>query len=195
MGIEELTAALRAEAAKLEKDILTQARVKGESLLNKAAEKGALMDAEAERMTEKGKALQKALSEKNRAISRRKEMAAAENRYIDAIREKCRTMYREFMESNDYAAFIAAEYGKVARELGEVEEIRADRLTAGILKNIAENKTAISIDGAVLDGFVALSPGGRIRISCTFLSRFDKAWRAASPEFVKQIATVVNNGV
>jgi vacuolar-type H+-ATPase subunit E/Vma4 len=194
MGIEELSSALSEDAAKVEGEILAQARARAEQIQREADATANLLDEKERRIVESKKAGADELIKRAETIADRKRRTLAQNIYINLIRERCEVLYGDFMNSKEYAGFIGGIFNAADAELGGAVEIRADEKTAAILREAAP-KDANFVTGGVKKGFVAVSKDGAAEIHCTFDSMFEKIWREVAPTFVKRIAEAINRGV
>jgi vacuolar-type H+-ATPase subunit E/Vma4 len=194
MGIEELSSALRDDAAKVENDILARARARAEQIHADAeARLEALGEREA-RILVSNKAFEKDAKKRVEIMAERKRLTRTQNAYIADIRRRCGALYADFMDSKEYGEFVRRKFKAADGELGGAAEIRADQKTAAILRE-AGSKNAKIVAGSVEKGFVAVSSGGDMEIHCTFDSFFEKIWREVAPSFVIRISEAVNRGV
>ncbi|MBI5636450.1 MAG: hypothetical protein HZA03_00605 [Nitrospinae bacterium] len=195
MGIEELAAALKSEAAKEEAALLAGAESRAAEIRAETDGHLAALGEEAGRIEAKCRAMEEALRSGAEKTAARKRLAAAEQAYAAAVREECRALFREFMLTPAYADFAAAQYRIAAAELGGVERVAADARTAEALKDALENGAALETDAAIVDGFAAYGPGGRAAVKSTFDTRFEKAWRNGGPAYGRAIAEAVKHGI
>lgn len=195
MGIEELTAALKAEAAKEEAALLANAERRVGEIRAETDSRLADLGQEAERIEAKCRVAEEALRSGAVKIAQRKRLSAAEHVYADAVREECHALFREFMLTPAYPDFAAAQYRLAAAELGTVEWVAADPRTAAALKGALHNGAALKIDASVRDGFAAYGSGGRVALWSTFDTRFEKAWRRGGPAYARAIAEAVKRGI
>lgn len=195
MGIEGLTAALQDEAAKEEAALVAMAATRVAEIQAETAARFAGLDEEARRIETKCRMTDEARRKGAEKIARRKRLATAEQTYAAAVREECRSLFHDFMQSPAYAGFAAAQYRLAIAELGTVERLMADARTAAALKDALENGTTLEIDDSIPDGFAAYGPGGRTAVWSTFETRFTKAWNRGGPSYTRAIAEAVKNGI
>lgn len=195
MGIEGLTAALKDEAAKEEAALVTMAERRVAEIQAETAARFAGLDEEARRIEAKCRVTEEARRRGAEKIAHRARLATAEQSYAAAVREECRALFHDFMQSPAYAGFAAAQYRLAANELGKVERVMADARTAAALKNTLENGTILEIHDSVTDGFAAYGSGGRTAVWSTFETRFEKAWARGGPAYARAIAEAVKHGI
>ena len=195
MGIEELTGALKDEAAREEAALMATAERSAAEIRAEADARLAILEEEAGRIKAKCIALEETLRRGAEKMAGRARLSAAGQAYADAVREECRALFREFMRTPAYAGFVAAQYRLAAAELGTVERVAADPRTAEALKTAVEKDTRLDIDAAAVDGFAAYGPGGRAGIWSTFDTRFERAWRRGGPVYAQAIAEAVKHGI
>ncbi|TBR21453.1 MAG: hypothetical protein EPO63_08635 [Candidatus Nitrosotenuis sp.] len=195
MGIEGLTAALKDEAAKEEAALLAAAESRAAEIRAGAEARLADLDGEAARIEAKCRAIEDALRKGAEKTAARKRLAAAEQAYAHAVREECRALFRDFMQTPAYAGFAAAQYKAAAGELGTVERVAADARTAAALKGAVGDGTALETAPGIADGFAAYGTGGKVAVWCTFDTRFEKAWRRGGPAYARVIAEAAKHGI
>lgn len=195
MGIDGLTAALKDEAAKEEAALLAEAESRAAEIRAETDARLAGLGEEAGRIEAKCRAAEEALRSGAEKTAERARLSAAERAYAAAVREECRTLFRDFMQTPAYAGFATAQYRLAAAELGRVERVAADARTAGALKNALGNGTTLEIDVSVADGFAAYGPGGRAAVWSTFDTRFERAWARGGPGYANAIAEAVKHGI
>lgn len=195
MGIEELTGALKDEAAKEEADLTAMAERSAAEIRAEADARLAILEEEAGRIKAKCIALEETQRRGAEKIAERKRLSAAEQAYANAVREECRAIFRDLMRTPAYAGFVAAQYRLAAAELGTVERVAADARTAEALETTVEKGTSLGIDSSVVDGFAAYGPGGRAAVWSTFDTRFERAWRRGGPAYAQTIAEAIKHGI
>jgi vacuolar-type H+-ATPase subunit E/Vma4 len=191
VGIEKLIAALEKEAILKEEAILAEAERNAEETLKDAERKQREIEKEIETLSAVLGEKKKLLEEGRRRMNERRKEAVLENLCVEALKAECRKLFREFMRTDGYRKFLQAELKKVEAELGKMDGIRADGVTAGILAGIAE--AAVSADNSVEDGFVAEAGKGAVTVYSTFDSRLEKIWEETAPEFIKEISELLKN--
>ncbi|MBI5186506.1 MAG: hypothetical protein HZA01_12390 [Nitrospinae bacterium] len=182
MSVEKLLSALKKEAELREKTILEEAEVEARGVLSSAREQLEALEARISKEEKECALRRESLRLAGEKMLERKRATLAQNKTLSEVFTECASLFQDFMKSTAYAAFIEREYGKVKEELGAVEEVRADPLTAAILRGL--NAPSVVQDKEVRDGFIASSCAGKTRISCIFSLRLEKKWREAGPGFV-----------
>lgn len=194
MGVGELAAALREEAEKEERSILSAAEARAKEIWDEANERCAKLEREARRTEESRRAAAKAFEEGYKNIADRRRRAAAELRYAQAIYGKCRARYAAFMRTPPYAEFITALFRQAEGELGNTELVEADPVTAAILRAARKDLKVTESENIGL-GFAAVGMGGKMRIIGTFEVRYEKIWRGEAPRIMRQVAEAVTDGL
>lgn len=190
MGLKELEAALRSDAAKVVAKILSEAAATAKEIGNVASARLEELDEHERKISEMIKLREEDVLRDKAARLERAMLTMMENMYVSAVRERCKVMYKDFMAGREYAKFIEAEYQLAVSELGDKVRIMADAQTKGILINIS-GTNAVFIEGTVQNGFVVSSEDGSEEIRCTFESRYEIAWNHLAPRFMTKIAEEV----
>lgn len=195
MGIEGLTGALKAEAVKEEAALVAMAELRVAEIRAETDARLAGLEEEAKRIEAKCRAMEETLRSGAEKTAGRKWLSAAEQACAAAVREECRALFHDFMQTPAYSGFALAQYRLAAAELGRVERVAADARTVAALKNAIENGTALEIDVSVADGFAAYGRRGRAAVWSTFDTRFEKAWRRGGPAYAHAIAEAIKHGI
>ncbi len=191
MGIEKLTAALEKEAALKEAAILAEVESSAEEILKDAERNKREIEEEIAKLSAVLGEKKKLLEDGRLRLNERRRETALENLCVEELKTECRKLFREFMRTTGYRGFLKAELEKVTAELGKMDRIKADGVTAAVLAEITE--AAVSADNSVRDGFIAEAGMGAVTVYSTFDSRLEKIWEEAAPEFIKEISEFLNN--
>jgi len=191
VGIEKLTAALEKEAALKEAAILAEAESSAEEILQEAERSKREIEGEIKKLSAALGEKKKLLEAGRLRLNERRRETALENLCVEALKAECRKLFQEFMRTAGYRDFLQAELEKVTAELGKMDGIKADGVTAGVLAEIAEAE--VSADNSIRDGFIAEAGKGAVTVYSTFDSRLEKIWESAAPEFIKEISELLNN--
>lgn len=186
MSVEKLLAALRKEADLKESAVLQEAEDKARTILSGAREKAREIHSQVSTLEKALEAKREALLLSQKKMRVRKTASENQNRIISRIFEECSVLYRRFMDSPAYSGFLKDECQRIREEMGTVEEIRADPVTAKILKDLGHSHIVIREE--IENGFVAVTEKGALKISCVFDLRLRKVWNEVAPRFVARIA-------
>jgi len=186
MSVEKLLAAISAEADIKEKTILDEARAKAESLREQSREKTTMLDLSIERKKREIASRAGSLAQARDRMGKRSEKLQSLNSAVEAVLAETKAMFIEFMDSPEYAGFLAAELEKIKEEAGAGIEIHADPKTASVLEKLGAGK--VIADKTVEYGFTAISADGRVSFTCALNQRLEKLWRMAGSKFTPGIA-------
>lgn len=184
MSVDKLLAALEKEAALKERNLLKEAEKDARKILGSARRRTEETRSRIDKLRKTIAARREAVSlARGRMDARRRALLALE-RNLGLVFDEVEKMWGQFMRSSEYAAFIEAEYKAVSSELGGVERVEADPVTAPALERLGAPNihTAKNIG----EGFVAHGANGA-SISCVFSLRLEKLWRAAGPGVVRRL--------
>lgn len=111
---------------------------------------------------------------------------------MQSVRDAAGVLFREFMKSPAYPAYLSGQVESVKKESGAIAQIRADSVTAQALRkagvpDVVDDETA-------LNGFIAVMDDGKTRVFCLLESQLEKLWRQAAPRLVAQISEAITRG-
>jgi vacuolar-type H+-ATPase subunit E/Vma4 len=192
MSINKLISALEKEAADKEEALLAGARSEASINISNAKKIVSDIDLRIATITKESDERKKLIRSGKTTIEKRNLSAYIENRCIAEIFSRCRELYRGFMKKKEYSDMVKSDLAKIKTELEEIGEIRADPVTAGILKKLKVREKVVADENSDY-GFTAVTPGGEITVASTFERSLEKLWCEVAPEFVRKIGDVIND--
>ena len=189
---------------KLVETLKKEGRLQRDAIKDKARETAEKFIAEAEKAVDKletqisreRKKQQERIKSHKRSYEILESMAKKEkaiNLYVESLLSLAGEMFREQMKSDDYANMVKEDLASIRKELGKVDEIRADKTTGAVLEKLVKPGEKLSVDGSLTDGFEVLGSGGKVKVIDTFGARLQKAWLEHAPLFINRIYKATEN--
>ena len=192
MSINKLVATLEKEASDKENALLSDARKEASDIQNNAEKIASDIELQIARITKESGERIKLIRSGEIMIKNRYLSASIENLYITEIFGRCRELFSEFMVKEEFTDIVISELSKIKTELKEIGEIKADPVTASILKRLKVSEKVV-VDENSDYGFTAVTPGGKITVINTFKINLEKLWGEVSSEFVSKIGDAIDD--
>jgi vacuolar-type H+-ATPase subunit E/Vma4 len=192
MSVERLISALWTEAELKERAIMDEAQDMIGKIASAGEEAAARLNAQVENRKKHLAMREAALGSAHEIMRKRKVELYAVAGAMESVRGAAGVLFREFMKSPAYTAYLMREIESVKKESGAIAQIRADSVTAETLRkvgvpNVVEDVTAPN-------GFVAVMADGKTRVFCLLDTRLAKFWKDSAPRLVAQISEAATRG-
>lgn len=192
MTVERLISALWTEAELKERAIMEEARETAGKVAAVRVESVASLDAQIESRKKYLALSEAALGIAHETMRKRKAELYAVTEAMRSVRDAAKTLFRAFMKSPDYIAYLSRQVESVKKESGSIARIRADAITAQALRKAGVAN--VDDDAAVEDGFVAQMDDGKTRVFLLLDTQLEKLWNEAAPRLVAQITEALARG-
>ncbi|MBF0290678.1 MAG: hypothetical protein HQK86_00820 [Nitrospinae bacterium] len=192
MTVERLISALWTEAELKERAIMEEARETAGKIAAGRVESVSSLDAQIESRKKYLVISEAALGAAHETLRKRKAELYAVTGAVRSARDAAKTLFRAFMKSPDYAAYLSRQIEAVKKESGSIARIRADAITALALRRAGVAN--VDDDATVEDGFVAQMDDGKTRVFLLLDTQLEKLWNEAAPRLVAQITEALARG-
>jgi hypothetical protein len=192
MSVERLICALWTEAELKERAIMDEAQEMIGKIASAREDAVARLNAQIESRKKYLAMNEAALGSAHEIMRKRKVELYAVARAMQGVRDGAKVLFREFMKSPAYTAYLSAQIESVKKESGAIAHIRADSVTAETLReagvpNVVDDVTAPN-------GFIAVMADGATRVFCLLDARLEKLWKDSAPRLVAQISGAITRG-
>lgn len=192
MTVERLISALWAEADLKERAIAEDAQEMAAKIISAMQEASARLDAQIESRKKRLDMGEAARSSAREAIRKRKAELYAVAGAMESVQAATGVLYRQFMESPAYPAYLSRQVEAIKKGSGPILRIQADPVTAAAMRkggipNVQE-------DATLANGFVAAVGDGKTRVFCLFDTQLKKLWKDVAPGLVVKITEALAGG-
>lgn len=186
MSVKILIATLEKDASLKEEAIRAEATEEARRIIEEANSTAKRVEQEERKSKSQAEEKLRLIDESQKSLDRRRELSANERLFDDRLREKVEKLYLSFMKKKTYREVVRAELGKIEKELGGIESISADPVTAKVFRKL-EKSARVMEDESMGPGYIATSGGGRVIVDATLRARIGKVWPEAASCFSSEI--------
>lgn len=192
MTVERLISALWTEAELKERAIMDEAQDIAGKIASAQEEAVVRLNTQIESRKKYLAMSEEALGSAHETMRKRKAQLYAVAGTMESVRNATKVLFREFMDSPAYQAYLFRQIETVKKESGAIAQVRADSVTAETLRKAGVPN--VVDDVAVENGFIAVMDDGKTRVFCLLDTQLGKLWREMAPRLVAQISEALPRG-